>query len=408
MGFTFKDAGLHTGSGRERCDGKVKIWTWRQAIEKSRMSTGAKCLCYTLSNHLSDCGRYHVMPVEEIAEAINAGMRSAERYLAEAATAEFIEITKQFNPGTGYRTASLYRPKFPSWATLDDEAAKVQEEPTKNDGQTAKSAGRTRKEEKPQTANMAGREGGQTAKSDKSHVDFGGAREASNSELPIEDELPESESSLRSDSGASAQTKTAEANSETDERHQTNPSQDAPKPRWGFPDADEAIQAAKAKKAGGDSKRASTVNKAGDNGAGSSFPGDLPGAVPPSASPKEGRARERQKTAAKLKAKGADQAIDAEFEEVAAKPHQKPDIGSGLAEAERVENQEPGTNVAVRASVAVSGTRAGATKFDFKALPETYQRFWSAIQKAFRKMDCVSAWNKNPVGGVIGVQTGPL
>jgi len=46
-----------------------------------------------------------------------------------------------------------------------------------------------------------------------------------------------------------------------------------------------------------------------------------------------------------------------------------------------------------------------------KAAERTVDGLWNrigALLPTFRPQECVSAWNKNPVGGVIGVQTGPL
>ena len=98
-----------SGAGERK---KTPIWSWRQAIAEANVPTGTKALCWALALDLSDCGRYTVVPVEEIARMTSMSLRSVNVHAQAAKDAGLIAIERIRDKG-GHVIGTRYYPRFP-------------------------------------------------------------------------------------------------------------------------------------------------------------------------------------------------------------------------------------------------------------------------------------------------------
>jgi hypothetical protein len=92
---------------------KIPVWSWRQAIEKSKLKTHTKCLLGIIANDISDCGKFSRRTLEELAEATSMSRRSVITHVDLARAAGFLE-TRQSRDAAGRMVAMRYYPKFPA------------------------------------------------------------------------------------------------------------------------------------------------------------------------------------------------------------------------------------------------------------------------------------------------------
>ena len=100
---------------------KIPIWNWRDAIRKAQVSTGAKCLCYSIANYLNDAGGYAFPSVETLQKDMQCGNKSVAQWVKEAVDAGLLRIQRMHND-RGWVYGTHYHPAFPEYATLPNEA----------------------------------------------------------------------------------------------------------------------------------------------------------------------------------------------------------------------------------------------------------------------------------------------
>ena len=96
---------------------KIPVWTWRDAVRKSEMSIGAKCLCHSISCYLNDAGGYAYPSVQDLIRDASCSNRSVARYVSEAKKAGFLKIKRMHNE-KGHVYGTRYYPMFPKNVTL--------------------------------------------------------------------------------------------------------------------------------------------------------------------------------------------------------------------------------------------------------------------------------------------------
>ena len=55
---------------------RIPVWSWRDAIRKAPVSTGVKCLCFSIANYLNDAGGYAFPSVQTLKEEYGAATRA--------------------------------------------------------------------------------------------------------------------------------------------------------------------------------------------------------------------------------------------------------------------------------------------------------------------------------------------
>ena len=96
---------------------KIPMWNWRDAIRKAPISTGAKCLCYSIANYLNDAGGYAFPSVETLQKDMQCGNKSIARWVKEAVDASLLRIQRMHND-RGWVYGTHYHPAFPEYAEL--------------------------------------------------------------------------------------------------------------------------------------------------------------------------------------------------------------------------------------------------------------------------------------------------
>jgi len=96
---------------------KIPMWNWRDAIRKARVSTGAKCFCYSIANYLNDAGGYAFPSAETLQEDMQCSNKSIARYAKEAVNAGLLRIQRMHN-NRGWVYGTHYHPAFPEYAEL--------------------------------------------------------------------------------------------------------------------------------------------------------------------------------------------------------------------------------------------------------------------------------------------------
>jgi hypothetical protein len=104
---------------------QVPVWNWRDAIRKSSMSTGAKCLCYSIANYLNDAGGYAYPPVKDLMKDMSCSNTTVTRCVKEAVDAGYLSIQRMHN-AAGHLYGTHYHPRFPEEAVLATPALTAQ------------------------------------------------------------------------------------------------------------------------------------------------------------------------------------------------------------------------------------------------------------------------------------------
>lgn len=109
---------------------KKQIWTWRQAVAESDITTHTKALCWTLALDLTDAGRYVQISVKEIMRLSGMSNRAVATHIAKAVDAGLlVEPERRHDPSTGHVIGTRYRLRFPDHMELSREPAQTPDEP---------------------------------------------------------------------------------------------------------------------------------------------------------------------------------------------------------------------------------------------------------------------------------------
>lgn len=102
---------------------RVPVWSWRDAIRKSQMSTAAKCLCYSIANYLNDAGGYAYPTVDALMSDMTCSNSTVARCVKEAVDAGYLYVQRMRND-KGHVYGTHYHPRFPDGAVLAEPEAK--------------------------------------------------------------------------------------------------------------------------------------------------------------------------------------------------------------------------------------------------------------------------------------------
>ena len=119
---------------------KIPVWSWRGAIRKSSMSTGAKCLCFAISCYLNDAGGYAWPHVTDLMKDTSCSNKTIARHIQEAINAGFLRI-KRMHDDKGHVYGTRYYPMFPANATLATDVDETENE-DRTDSLSEKSSSR--------------------------------------------------------------------------------------------------------------------------------------------------------------------------------------------------------------------------------------------------------------------------
>lgn len=88
----------------------MKVWSWRHAIQKTKMSKTTKLVLYNLSLYMNEIGQSCFPSISTQAEDCNLNVRSIYRSLNEAKALGFLEVESRI---IGGRNHNIYYAKYP-------------------------------------------------------------------------------------------------------------------------------------------------------------------------------------------------------------------------------------------------------------------------------------------------------
>lgn len=93
------------------------VWTWRDAIRRTKAEPATKLLCYTLATYMSDTGRGCWPSVETLCDDTGMSARSITTHLAKAVEVGLLATSRRKAPD-GRLQGYKYHPMFPKDAAL--------------------------------------------------------------------------------------------------------------------------------------------------------------------------------------------------------------------------------------------------------------------------------------------------
>lgn len=91
----------------------MKIWSWRQAIEKAKLPCPTKCVLFVLGNYMNEHGEGCYPTVETLAEGAGLSKRATLEHLHKAKLVGFITIRKHGFKGQKW-ARNEYSPRYPA------------------------------------------------------------------------------------------------------------------------------------------------------------------------------------------------------------------------------------------------------------------------------------------------------
>lgn len=112
----------------------MKVWSWRQAIEKAELKPMTKLVLYTLANYMNDHGTGCYPSIVTIAKACGLKERAIYNHISDAEKYGFLIRSKRNIAGQKW-ASNEYKASYPSYMTLDNSGSgnSVQEESTPQD-----------------------------------------------------------------------------------------------------------------------------------------------------------------------------------------------------------------------------------------------------------------------------------
>lgn len=123
---------------------KKHVWTWRQAVAESDVSTHTKALCWTLALDLSDAGRYVQISVKEIMRLSGMSNRSVATHVEKAVEAGLLVEPERRYDSKGHVIATRYRLRFPDHMELSREPSETLDELGSPGGKSQSEGGSSR------------------------------------------------------------------------------------------------------------------------------------------------------------------------------------------------------------------------------------------------------------------------
>lgn len=97
--------------------GKIPVWSWRQAVAKTKVPTLTKALCWAIANYLSDAGKGAWPSLKTLIDDTGMSERSITEHLRKAETARLL-ITHRERYPNGTLGPRKFHPRFPPHTVL--------------------------------------------------------------------------------------------------------------------------------------------------------------------------------------------------------------------------------------------------------------------------------------------------
>lgn len=101
------------------------VWSWTDAVARANVPPLTKLVCLNIARYLSSAGKGWSIPIKDMIDDTGLGNQAIARHLKIAKAAGLLTIRRNFDPRTGHRTVTTYRPRFPRGVVLASQPAKM-------------------------------------------------------------------------------------------------------------------------------------------------------------------------------------------------------------------------------------------------------------------------------------------
>jgi hypothetical protein len=112
-------------SASERPADGQPVWSWTDAVAAADVPPLTKLVCLNIARYLSSAGTSWRITRREMLRDTNLASEALTRHLKIAQHHGLLAIERGFDPKTGHRTASSYRPRFPKGVVLAAQPASL-------------------------------------------------------------------------------------------------------------------------------------------------------------------------------------------------------------------------------------------------------------------------------------------